>query len=75
MGRRFKSDPPYQRSPRDESRHFPAARGPLDPGGFGGVTITKAITITAAGVQAGVLVSGTNGTTVNTGANATFSMQ
>src|ERR1700739_342569 len=32
----------------------------LDPGGFGAVTITKAITIQAVGVEAGVLVSGTN---------------
>jgi hypothetical protein len=33
----------------------------LDPGGFGAVTITKPITISAEGVEAGVLVSGTNG--------------
>src|SRR5215204_92373 len=33
----------------------------LDPGGFGGVTITKSISILAEGVTAGVLVSGTNG--------------
>src|SRR6266550_4487024 len=33
----------------------------LDPGGFGGVTITKSISIEADGVIAGVLVSGTNG--------------
>src|SRR4051812_32173003 len=32
----------------------------LDPGGFGGVTITKSITISGHGVVAGVLVSGTN---------------
>src|SRR6266508_6705008 len=32
----------------------------LDPGGFGAVTITKAITIACEGVTAGVLVSGTN---------------
>jgi hypothetical protein len=38
----------------------------LDPGGFGGVTITKAITIAAEGTgEAGVLVSGTNGIVVN----------
>jgi hypothetical protein len=30
----------------------------LDPGGFGGVTITKPITISAEGAEAGVLVSG-----------------
>lgn len=32
----------------------------LDPGGFGGVTITKSLTIKSVGVEAGVLVSGTN---------------
>ena len=37
----------------------------LDPGGFGGVTITKSITISAEGVEAGVLVSGTNGIIIN----------
>ncbi len=39
----------------------------LDPGGFGAVTITKAISIEAEGVVAGVLVSGTNGIVVNAG--------
>src|SRR5438876_5036518 len=39
----------------------------LDPGGFGGVTITKSISIEAEGVIAGVLVSGTNGILVNAG--------
>jgi hypothetical protein len=39
----------------------------LDSGGFGGVTITKSITINAVGVIAGVLVAGTNGITVNAG--------
>jgi hypothetical protein len=38
----------------------------LDPGGFGAVTITKPITISSAGFEAGVLVSGTNGIVVNT---------
>jgi len=33
----------------------------LDPGGFGGVTITKAITINGEGTLASILVSGTNG--------------
>jgi hypothetical protein len=33
----------------------------LDPGGFGAVTITKAITISSSSDEAGVLVSGTNG--------------
>jgi hypothetical protein len=37
----------------------------LDPGGFGGVTITKSITIYASGSPAGVLVAGTNGITVS----------
>ncbi len=41
----------------------------LDPGGFGGVTITKAITISGVGVESGVLVSGTNGITVNAGSS------
>ena len=42
----------------------------LDPGGFGAVTITKAITIdgTAAGI-AGVLVSGTNGIVISANAS------
>lgn len=37
----------------------------LDPGGFGGVTITKSITI-ASETEAGVLVSGTNAIVINT---------
>src|SRR6476469_5011932 len=37
----------------------------LDPGGFGAVTITKSISITAIGMEGGVLVSGTNGIVVN----------
>jgi len=37
----------------------------LDPGGFGGVTITKSITIDGTSGIAGVLVSGTNGIIVN----------
>lgn len=38
----------------------------LDPGGFGGVTITKSITIAAEGSgEGGVLVSGTNGIIIN----------
>src|SRR5215471_7603026 len=36
----------------------------LDPGGFGAVTITKSITIDGRPVEAGVLVSGTNGIVV-----------
>jgi hypothetical protein len=37
----------------------------LDPGGFGAVTITKPITISSEGFEAGVLVSNTNGIIVN----------
>src|SRR6266446_6742967 len=37
----------------------------LDPGGFGAVTITKAITISSEGFEAGVLVSGTNGIVIS----------
>jgi hypothetical protein len=39
----------------------------IDPGGFGALTITKAITIDCANTEAGVLVSGTNGFVVNAG--------
>ncbi len=41
----------------------------LDPGGFGAVTITKAITISSEGFEAGVLVSGTNGIVISAGAS------
>src|SRR6202162_2326960 len=41
----------------------------LDPGGFGGVTITKAIIISCEIGTAGVLVAGTNGVTVSAGPN------
>ena len=41
----------------------------LDPGGFGAVTITKAITINGEGTLAGILSSLTNGIIVNAGAN------
>jgi hypothetical protein len=37
----------------------------LDPGGFGGVTITKSITLDCSEIFGSVLVSGTNGITVN----------
>ncbi len=40
----------------------------LDPGGFGGLTITKSITLYNNGAIAGVLVSGTNGIIINAGA-------
>jgi hypothetical protein len=41
----------------------------IDPGGFGALTITKSITIDCVNTEAGVVVSGTNGITVNAGAN------
>lgn len=41
----------------------------LDPGGYGAVTITKAMTINARGTLGSVLVSGTNAIIVNAGAN------
>ena len=42
----------------------------LDPGGFGAVTITKSMTISHEGTgEAGILVAGTNGITINAGAN------
>jgi hypothetical protein len=41
----------------------------LDPGGFGGVTITKSITIDGTSGVAGVLVSGTNGIVIAAGAS------
>src|SRR5882762_8950790 len=44
----------------------------LDPGGFGAVTITKSITISSEGFEAGVLVSGTNGIIVNAAATDTI---
>ncbi|HEX8709058.1 MAG TPA: right-handed parallel beta-helix repeat-containing protein [Pyrinomonadaceae bacterium] len=37
----------------------------LDPGGFGALTITKAITIDGVGTQASILGAGTNGINVN----------
>ncbi|HEY0198746.1 MAG TPA: hypothetical protein VGC19_09425 [Rhodanobacter sp.] len=40
----------------------------LDPGGFGALTITKSITVDGGGNMAGVLVSGTNGITINAAA-------
>ena len=47
----------------------------LDPGGFGGVTITKAITINGGPGVAGVLVSGTNGITVNAPSTAVVTLK
>src|SRR5262249_23024400 len=43
----------------------------LDPGGFGAVTITKAISIDCSEVFGSVLVSGTNGIVVSAGATDT----
>lgn len=47
----------------------------LDPGGFGGVTITKSITISSVGFEAGVLVSGTNGIVISAGASDTIVLE
>jgi hypothetical protein len=47
----------------------------LDPGGFGAVTITKAITIRSDHIEAGVLVSGTNGIVVAAGATDTVVLE
>jgi Right handed beta helix region len=41
----------------------------LDPGGFGALTITKAITVSCESVEGGVLVAGTNGINVAAGTN------
>jgi len=47
----------------------------LDPGGFGAVTITKSITIRSDHVEAGVLVSGTNGIVVSAAATDTVILE
>lgn len=47
----------------------------LDPGGFGGVTITKSISIIADVAQAGVLVSGTNAIVINAGPKDVVELQ
>jgi hypothetical protein len=41
----------------------------LDPGGFGGVTVTKAMTFICDFTEGGVLVSGSPGFTINAGVN------
>jgi hypothetical protein len=41
----------------------------LDPGGFGAVTITKAITIDCNGVAGGILAAAVNGVIINAGVN------
>jgi hypothetical protein len=40
----------------------------LDPGGFGGITITKAITLNCSATLGSILVAGTNAITINAGA-------
>jgi hypothetical protein len=47
----------------------------IDPGGYGGVTITKSISIIADVAQAGVLVSGTNAIVINAGPNDIVELQ
>jgi len=47
----------------------------LDPGGFGGVTITKSITIDGHNTEAGVLVSGSNGVLVSAGTSDTITLR
>jgi hypothetical protein len=41
----------------------------LDPGGYGGVAITKSISIVCDHTEAGIAASGTNGIVINAGAN------
>jgi hypothetical protein len=41
----------------------------LDPGGFGGITITKAITLNCSATLGSILVAGTNGIVINAGAS------
>lgn len=43
----------------------------LDPGGFGPMTITSAVTLSGAGTQASILGSGTNGLNINVPAGQT----
>jgi hypothetical protein len=47
----------------------------LDPGGFGGLTITKAITIDGMAAEGGVLVSGTPGFTIAAGPTDTVNIR
>jgi hypothetical protein len=47
----------------------------LDPGGFGGVTITKSLTIKCQYTEGGVLVSGTNAIVVNATASDTVTLR
>ena len=47
----------------------------LDPGGFGGVTITKGITISCEGVTGGVLVAGGSGIVINAPAGSIVTLR
>ncbi len=47
----------------------------LDPGGFGGVTITKSLTIKCHYTEGGVLVSGTNAIVINAAATDTVTLR
>jgi hypothetical protein len=47
----------------------------LDPGGFGGVTITKSISIVCDYTEGGLLVSGTNAIIINAPANAIVTLK
>jgi len=47
----------------------------LDPGGFGGVTITKSITLDGTGTLAGILNASTNGVTINANATARVTLR
>jgi hypothetical protein len=47
----------------------------IDPGGYGGVTITKSMTIDGEGSMASILVSGTNGVVINAGANGVVNLR
>lgn len=47
----------------------------IDPGGYGAVTITKAITIDGGGTMSSILASGTNGVIVNAGPNDVITLR
>src|SRR5688572_23496847 len=47
----------------------------LDPGGFGGVTITKSITIKCQYTEGGVLVAGTNAIVINATSTDTITLR
>jgi hypothetical protein len=47
----------------------------IDPGGYGGVTITKSMTIDGEGAMASVLVSGANGIVINAGVSGVVSLR